>query len=325
MYNFEELRVKVETALQAVAWQRNPQSLYDPIQYTLKARGKRVRPVLTLLAANLWQSAIKSTHLNPALGLEIFHNFTLLHDDLMDNSSHRRGKETVHIKWDANQAILSGDAMQIVAFQYMLRCEDKYQRQIHDLFSLTALEVCEGQQLDVEFETRMNVSKQEYLEMIKLKTAVLLACSLKVGAITANAPEKDANLLYEFGINMGIGFQLQDDYLDVFGETKTFGKNVGTDIVNNKKTMLLITALEEANQSQRQELLYWLDGENVNPEEKIQAVTHIFKQLGIAELTHEMILQYHQNALACLKKVQLPEEKKVHLANFAQMLNQRNS
>lgn len=323
MYTFKELVNLVEKEIQKCSWQREPASLYTPITYTLQEGGKRVRPVLALLAANMWQERFSSEHISPALGLEILHNFTLLHDDVMDNSPVRRGRDTVHVKWNTNQAILSGDAMLIASFQYIAEAKKDVQKEILDLFAITALEICEGQQLDVEFEERDDVAEEQYLSMIKLKTAVLLACSLKLGAITAGASQEDAKHLYNFGLNMGMAFQLQDDYLDVYAQTEQFGKAVGTDIINNKKTYLLITALRLAEGKQREELLHWLSPQAHDKQQKIEAITNIYNQLTVPDLNRALIQQYYTSALDALEQVQVSKDKKKELLDFASSLNDR--
>ena len=229
MFAFNDILQKIEQEITRLQFTYPPKSLYDPIEYILSLGGKRIRPALVLMACNLYKENV-DTAVNPALGLEVFHNFTLLHDDLMDDADKRRNKPTVHKVWNANTAILSGDAMLIAAYQLIGETESESLKEILDLFTRTALEICGGQQYDMEFESRTDVTEEEYIEMIRLKTAVLLACALKMGAIMGNAPKADAETLYQFGINIGLAFQLQDDLLDVYGDTATFGKNIGGDI-----------------------------------------------------------------------------------------------
>ena len=250
MYQSEELLKMVNEAIDGLKYDRTPASLYDPIKYVLSLGGKRVRPVLMLLAYNLYKDDPESI-MTQAVGLETYHNFTLLHDDLMDNADMRRGHETVHKKWDANQAILSGDTMLLQAFERMSACREDKLKQVFETFMKTTIEIDEGQQLDVEFETREDVKEEEYIEMIRLKTSVLLACALKIGAILAGAPKEDQENLYVFGEQIGLAFQLQDDLLDVYGDPKVFGKNIGGDITSNKKTYMLINALNRADARMR--------------------------------------------------------------------------
>ena len=258
MYKSEELLKKVNAALDGLAYDRKPFTLYEPIKYVLSLGGKRVRPVLMLLAYNLYKDNPESI-MTQAIGLETYHNFTLLHDDLMDNADMRRGHETVHKKWDDNQAILSGDTMLLQAFERIEACEVSKVKDVFHTFLITTYEIGEGQQLDVEFETRNDVREEEYIEMIRLKTSVLLACAVKIGAILAGASKDDQDNLYKFGEQIGLAFQLQDDLLDVYGDPKVFGKNIGGDITSNKKTYMLINAVNRANPEQREELKKWIE------------------------------------------------------------------
>ena len=248
---------------------RTPQGLYDPVSYTLSMGGKRIRPVLMLMSYNLYQEEVTRLY-GPATGIEVYHNYTLLHDDLMDRADRRRGKETVHKVWNDNTAILSGDAMLVLAYQFMAQCPADYLKEVMDLFSLTALEICEGQQMDMDFELRKDVKEEEYLEMIRLKTAVLLATSLKIGARLGGSSLEDAERLYDFGMNLGVAFQLKDDLLDVYGDTAVFGKNIGGDILCNKKTYLLIKAFEHADEGQLGQLNAWVDAQSFDPAEKLR-------------------------------------------------------
>ena len=249
----KEFVALINKTIEEIRYPDQAQGLFAPISYILSLGGKRIRPLLALMANEMF-GGDTSDVIMPAIGVEVFHNFTLLHDDLMDNADKRRGEETVHIKWNDNTAILSGDAMQIMAYQFIAQTKPEILQKVLNLFSHTALEICEGQQYDMEFEDRSNVSEEEYLEMIRLKTAVLLGCSLKIGAITGGANEDDANLLYEFGEKIGLAFQLKDDLLDVYADTNVFGKNIGGDILNNKKTFLLISALKLADEKLRQKM-----------------------------------------------------------------------
>ncbi|HCO67838.1 MAG TPA: isoprenyl synthetase, partial [Dysgonomonas sp.] len=277
---------------------------------------------LPILAYNLYKNDIQIP-MPAALGIEIFHNYTLLHDDLMDRSVKRRGKPTVHIKWDDNTAILSGDAMLIESYKQIEKVSPKHLPSILGLFSATATEICCGQQLDMEFEKRIDVSIAEYIEMIRLKTAVLLGCSLKSGAILADAPEEDLDLLYDFGINIGLAFQLMDDLLDVYGNPENFGKNIGGDILCNKKTFLQITALQ--NESSREELLKWINKTEYNDSEKIKAVTAIYDSIDVKKTTKDIIHSYYEKGIACLDIVSVDYDKKRELRKLAEDLLSRNS
>jgi geranylgeranyl diphosphate synthase type II len=299
----------------------NPQGLYEPIRYTLALGGKRIRPALTLLACNLFTDDIQPA-VSPALGLEIFHNFTLLHDDIMDKADVRRGKPTVHKKWNENTAILSGDAMQILAYQYIANVPERNLSKVLNAFSQMAVEICEGQQYDMEFENRENVQAEEYLNMIRLKTAVLLGTALKIGAWIGGSDDKDAELLYDFGINIGLAFQLKDDLLDVYGDEKTFGKKIGGDISCNKKTYLLIHAKSLATGKDAEELAHYLKTTEPS-EEKIRAVTELYNRLGVREICEEKMDFYYNMAVATLEKVSVSTDKKQELRNLAQKLMAR--
>lgn len=322
MYNFAELKDKINDFISKDNIGREPFSLYDPINYTLKSGGKRIRPVLTLLACNLFSEDVENA-IKPAIGLEIFHNFTLLHDDIMDHADIRRGNPTVHKKWNENTAILSGDAMFIKAYDYFLDCESPNFREILKVFNLTALEVCEGQQYDMEFEDRDNVTEQEYLRMIELKTSVLLAAALKVGALLGGANTKDADLLYEFGRNIGLAFQLQDDYLDVYGDTEVFGKQIGGDIVSNKKTFMLIKAQELAEGENEIRLKNLLISNDIDRDEKVTAVTEIYNSLKIKEIVQKRIQELNEKAFDYLNQVSVLDTKKIELKKLAEKLINR--
>jgi len=319
MYTFKELQQIVEQEIEKINFTIQPLGLYEPIKYVLSIGGKRIRPILALMACNLYTDKITKA-LPSVLGLEIFHNFTLLHDDIMDKALLRRNQPTVHAKWNENVAILSGDAMMIKAYEYVFKCDSDLFIKIFPVFNQTALEVCEGQQYDMNFETSQNVSIEEYLEMIRLKTAVLIAGSLKVGAIIGGASEKDAQLLYNFGLNIGLAFQLQDDLLDVYGNRDVFGKNIGGDILSNKKTYLLISAINLAKADLYEELIDWIKAKKFVPEEKIQAITDIYNELGIKEITEQKSMEYFKKALNLLDQINLPKEKKAELNNFAEKL-----
>jgi geranylgeranyl diphosphate synthase, type II len=289
-------------------------SLYNPVNYILDIGGKRLRPVLTLLATDLFGGVV-SDSIKPALGIEVFHNFTLLHDDIMDNAPLRRGQATVHEKWNVNAAILSGDVMFVQAFSLVTSCNNEFLRDVLDLFNVTAIEVCEGQQHDMDFESRNDVSIDEYIEMIRLKTSVLVACALKLGAILASAPKEDAEKLYDFGLNLGIAFQIKDDILDVFGDSALVGKKVGGDILANKKTYLLLKALEDADESQNVTLKSWLSKEGGS--EKVEAVTEIFEALSVKEKADEVMDGYYQKSIEALDAIQIDAAKKQYLYDFA--------
>lgn len=324
MKTFDEISQLITSELEQLNWSKEPRGLYEPIGYVLSMGGKRVRPALTLMACNLFSDDVKPA-IAPALGLEVFHNFTLLHDDIMDRADIRRGKPTVHKKWDDNTAILSGDVMQITAYQLIAKTPEVYLKKVLDLFSQTAAEICEGQQYDVEFESRHKVEADDYLEMIRLKTAVLLGCALKTGAWIGGATETDAQNLYEFGINIGLAFQLKDDLLDVYGNEATFGKKIGGDILCNKKTYLLIHALELAQGKTAEELQYWLNiSDNTRAEEKIEAVTSVYNQLGVKQICEDKMLLFYTQAVANLEKVSVLENNKQELRKLAEKLMSRN-
>lgn len=322
MYSASQLLEKVNAYIKHMPYSHEPRKLYDPIEYELSLGGKRIRPVLMLMAYNMYKEDVDSI-LPQAVGLETYHNHTLLHDDVMDKADMRRGKPTVHNVWSENAAILSGDAMLILSYQLMADCPNEKLKEVLEVFTRTTMEICEGQQWDMEFETRSDVTVNEYVEMIRLKTSVLLAAALKIGAYLANSPEEDANQLYEFGQKMGLAFQLQDDYLDVYGDPKVFGKNIGGDILCNKKTYMLITALSQANEKQRVELNKWLTMYEYIPEEKIAAVTRIYNELEIGDQCQRMIDTYYAQGLEILKDLSLPNEKKETLKAFVCSLMNR--
>lgn len=323
MLKSEEILSIVNEAIQSLPFNRQPTSLYEPVRYVLSIGGKRMRPVLMLLAYNLFKDNPQSI-LNQACALETYHNYTLLHDDLMDNADLRRGHETVHKRWNANTAILSGDSMLVLAFQQMAQCPEDKLKAVLDLFTETALEIGEGQQYDMDFERRMDVLEDEYIEMIRLKTSVLLACALKMGALLADASADDANLLYTFGEQIGLAFQLQDDFLDVYGDTKVFGKAIGGDIVSNKKTFMLINAFLRANEQQRAELHRWVEATEFDEQEKIAAVTRLYNEIGIDTLAKGRIDHYFKQGLACLEAVKIDAERKEQLTAYVYKLMKRN-
>ena len=322
MLKAEEILTKVNTFLDNIPYDRKPQSLYEPIKYVLSMGGKRIRPVLMLLAYNLFKDDPESI-LMPACALETYHNYTLLHDDLMDNADLRRGHQTVHRRWDANTAILSGDSMLVLAYQRMAQCSADKMQQVLTLFTETALEIGEGQQYDMDFEHRNDVREEEYIEMIRLKTSVLLACATKIGAILADASAQDADNIYRFGEQMGLAFQLQDDFLDVYGDTKVFGKAIGGDIVSNKKTYMLINAFNRADAAQRAELERWIEAKDFDAKEKIAAVTRIYNEIGIDRLAMEKIKFYFNESKKYLDAVSVAPERKAELAKYTAEMMKR--
>ncbi len=322
IYREKDILQMVNEFIDALPYDRKPESLYAPVKYVLSLGGKRIRPVLMMMVYNLYKDNPESI-LMPATGIETFHNFTLLHDDLMDNADVRRGFQTVHRKWDANTAILSGDAMLVLAYQRMQQCDDTHFKAVLDLFTETTLQIDDGQQYDVEFETRNDVTEEEYIEMIRLKTSVLLACATKIGAILADASEQDQELLYKFGEQLGLAFQLQDDLLDVYGDPKVFGKAIGGDITSNKKTYMLINALNRADKSQHEELKRWIDATDFNREEKVKAVTAIYNQIGIRQLCEEKINFYFGECRKYLGQVSVSNERKQQLVAYTESLMDR--
>ena len=321
-YTAPQLLDQINVYLEQMPYSRPPKGLYEPVAYELSLGGKRIRPVLMLMAYNIYKEDVERI-LPQAAGLETYHNHTLLHDDVMDKADMRRNKPTVHNVWNENTAILSGDAMLILAYRLMAEgLTDKLAEVMH-IFTETTMEICEGQQWDMEFESRMDVKVDEYIEMIRLKTSVLLAAALKIGACLAGASAEEAQKLYDFGVKMGLAFQLQDDWLDVYGDPKVFGKNIGGDILCNKKTYMLITALELADASQREELERWLNATDYVPAEKVSAVTAIYNNIGIGKRCEEMVEAYYSDGLALLESIDLPEERKQALKDFACSLMNR--
>ena len=322
MLTSNEILQKVNDCLDHLRYDRKPVSLYEPIQYVLSIGGKRIRPVLMLLGYNLWKEHPEDI-LMPAVGLETYHNYTLLHDDLMDNADMRRGQLTVHKKWDANKAILSGDSMLVLAYQRMQQVPADKLPAVLDLFTVTALEIGEGQEYDMTFETRSDVTEDEYIEMIRLKTSVLLACAMKIGALLADAPQEDADRLYRLGEQIGLAFQLQDDLLDVYGDPKVFGKAIGGDITSNKKTYMLINAFNRANDKQRAELTRWINAKTFNREVKVAEVTRLYDEIGIRQLCEEKINYYFELANQTLAEVNVPEERKQQIRSYMDELLHR--
>ena len=322
MHTTEDFLNEINAILENHPYNRQPESLYNPVRYVLEQGGKRIRPILMMLAYELYKDHPEDIIL-PAVGLETYHNYTLLHDDLMDNADMRRGNQTVHKKWDANTAILSGDSMLVLAYRCMQQVSDNKLRPVLETFTETALQVGEGQQYDMDFEKRNDVSEEEYIEMIRLKTSVLLACALKMGALLADAPKEDTVNLYKFGEQMGLAFQLQDDYLDVYGDPKVFGKAVGGDITSNKKTYMLINAFNRANAHQREELLRWTTAREFDKQEKILAVTQLYNEMNIGRLAQEKIACFFEQSRGYLDAVQVPEQRKAHLREFAGRMMKR--
>lgn len=322
MKTSEEILKLVNDYLAQLPYNREPQSLYEPIKYVLSMGGKRVRPVLMLLAYNMYKENPESI-LSSACALETYHNYTLLHDDLMDNADLRRGHETVHRKWDANTAILSGDSMLVLAYERMAQCPKEKLAEVLHLFTETALEIGEGQQYDMEFENRTDVTEAEYIEMIRLKTSVLLACAVKMGAILADASAEDADNLYKFGEQIGLAFQLQDDFLDVYGDPAVFGKAIGGDITSNKKTFMLINAFNHATAEQREELTRWITAEQFDAAEKIAAVTRLYNEIGIDRIAKEKIEYYFAQSTQYLARVNVPEERKQELIAYTHDMMKR--
>lgn len=321
MKTADELLQLINRYLDGLPYDRKPASLYAPIKYVLSMGGKRIRPTLMLLAYNLFKDDPEKI-LSSACALETYHNYTLLHDDLMDNADVRRGQPTVHKKWNANLAVLSGDSMLVLAYQRMTEC-DSHLAEVLRLFTETALEIGEGQQMDMEFETRNDVCEEEYIEMIRLKTSVLLACAMKIGALLADAPADEADNLYRFGEKIGLAFQLQDDYLDVYGDPAVFGKAIGGDIVSNKKTYMLINAFNRADNAQRAELERWIRATDFDRREKVKAVTGLYDEMGIDRLAQQKIAGYFNESKTYLDRVGVSDERKSELMRYAQRMMKR--
>ena len=324
MRPYPEYLAYTNTLIQQHPFAGIPQNLYDPLNYILTLGGKRMRPVLTLMGCELFGGTI-DTAAKQALGVEVFHNFTLIHDDIMDVAPIRRGKPTVHVKWNEPTAILSGDLMLIKAINLVRQAELKYQNPLLDVFNQTAIEVCEGQQLDMNFESRDKVTADEYIEMIRLKTAVLLGCALQMGAIVAGANPLQQKNIYQFGQMVGIGFQLMDDILDVFGEQDKVGKQVGGDIISNKKTYLLIKALELAEGETKNQLNRWLTVDDFIPKQKVDAVMDIYNQLNIKETATQKSESYFTAAYQLLEEIEIPTENKKYLHDFCEWIRTRVS
>jgi len=324
MLTINEYQEQFLLYLKSQNFKKQPKNLYEPIEYILQLGGKRLRPVLTLMTTDIFDEDYKLAF-PAAMAVEVFHNFSLVHDDIMDDAPLRRGEVTVHEKWDINTGILSGDAMLILAYQYFENYQPKTFRKLAKLFSKTALEVCEGQQYDVDFETRNDVSISEYLKMIEYKTAVLVAAAMKMGAIIAQTSKENTKLIYDFGLNLGLAFQLQDDYLDAFGDPKTFGKQVGGDIIENKKTYLYLKAIEFSKPEVREQLLHLFSIQPEDNLEKINSVKEIYNATGASLATQKAIQGFTTKAFKTLKKIDVSEDKKAILKAFGENLMQRNS
>lgn len=323
MQSISNYQEKISNHFELLALNKEPKNLYEPIQYILSLGGKRLRPVLTLMATEVFDVDYTKA-LSAATAVEVFHNFSLIHDDIMDDAPLRRGNETVHEKWNINTGILSGDAMLILAYQYFEAYEPKIFQELAKLFSKTALEVCEGQQYDVDFEQRDDVTISEYLKMIEYKTAVLVGAAMKMGAIVAQTSEVNKNLIYNFGLNLGIAFQLQDDYLDAFGNPETFGKQVGGDIIENKKTYLYLKALEFSNDSEKEQLLHLFSIQPNDNTDKINSVKAIFNATGSSDATQKAIQEFTFKAFETLDKMDISDDKKILLRTFGEKLMNRD-
>lgn len=324
MNSIPELQALIKEEIAKLQYGTTPANLYDPIAYIMSLGGKRMRPLLVLLAYQLKQKDVESI-VKPALAVEVFHNFTLMHDDIMDKAPIRRGMQTVHEKWDENVAILSGDTMLVKAYDLLLALDASILPKAIRLFNKCAVEVCEGQQIDMNFETQVNVSIDEYLNMIRLKTAVLLGASLELGALMAGFSDAQQKEIYQIGVNMGIGFQLMDDLLDVYGDQEKFGKQVGGDIVSNKKTYLLINALNLANEHQKKTLLSWIEKDNFEISDKVNSVKKVYDHIGIKDLTAGKMNEYFDKAFAQLDHFDADSEAKNVLRQFASLLMKRES
>jgi len=324
MHSIQDLQNIIDKAVRETEYPQEPKELYQPIAYLMALGGKRLRPALVLMAADLFGGDIQEA-LAPALAVELFHNFTLMHDDIMDKAPLRRGQPTVHAKWNESVAILSGDVMFVKAYKMMIQVKPEILTDVLEVFNATAIGVCEGQQIDMNFENRNEVSIEEYLEMIRLKTAVLVGGALKIGALIGSANKTDADLLYQFGENLGIAFQLQDDILDVYGDPIKFGKQVGGDIISNKKTYLLIKALALAKGEELNQLNHWLNISEFSAEEKVNAVKKIYNNLGVKTLSENTMHTYAQKAMDALAKINTPQENKQVLEAFADLLIKREN
>lgn len=322
MKNIKQLQALISKEIERTEYGQAPVELYEPIEYIMSLGGKRLRPLLTLLAYSLYKDDVESI-LKQAIAVEVFHNFTLMHDDIMDEAPLRRGKNTVHEEWNHNTAILSGDVMLVKAYEMLITDEASLTVDILKSFNQCAREVCQGQQLDMLFESRKEVAEEEYLDMIRQKTAVLLGFSLELGGLLAGVDKESCEALRKFGINIGIGFQLMDDLLDVYADKDKFGKQVGGDILSNKKTFLLIKALDNTKGKQKKELEGWIAKKQFDPEEKVKAVTQIYNDLGIKELTEDTMNKYFEQGFHSLKQIDAPLHRKAVIKRFAESLAAR--
>ena len=323
MFELNHYIAMASQAIASISYPSAPAGLYEPIAYTMSLGGKRLRPTLTLMCCHTLGGDCNKA-INPAIGIELFHNFTLLHDDVMDRADLRRGKPTVHKKWNDNVAILSGDTMLTMATQYVAHSDERFLKEALQLFNDTAIEVYEGQQYDMDFENRIDVTQDEYIEMIRLKTSVLLGCACKMGAIVAGASQDDKDAIYRFGMYLGLAFQLQDDILDVYGNPATFGKAIGGDIMNNKKTFMLINALNLASADDRSELLNWINAPEPNRDLKVAAVTAIYDRANVRTVAEERMEHYNNLAIAAIDDLSACNEAKQTFRNFANTLLHRN-
>ncbi len=323
MHTIQELAEKINDRINSINFKCEPQRLYDPIIYTLEGGGKRLRPVLMLMTCEMYEGDLDDA-INPALGIEIFHNFTLLHDDIMDEAPIRRGRETVYKKWNNNVAILSGDTMFALAYDYVRQTKAEFVPEIMRIFCQTSIEVCEGQQYDMDYESTEDTTIPEYMNMIRLKTAVAIAASMEIGATLAGVSESEKKKIYEFGEIIGMAFQLQDDLLDTFGDEEIFGKKIGGDILANKKTYIYLKALELASTRQKEILKNLYMSKNENEEEKIKKVQEIFTELDIPKHSEKVINDYFHKAMECLDQLSPSDERKSHLKNFANMILKRD-
>ena len=322
MEKLEALQKKIRERIAGLEYSRQPENLYKPIDYTLNLGGKRLRPALCLLACDMFSDS-NDKALETAIGIEIFHNFTLLHDDIMDEAPIRRGKETVYKKWNSNVAILSGDTMMALSYEFVMRAPENVRYEVFKIFNQTAIEVCEGQQYDMDFETQEQVTLEAYIEMIRLKTAVLLAGSLQIGALIGGADKNSAEILYKFGEQIGIAFQLKDDLLDAYSDVEKFGKTTGGDILENKKTFLFLKTLELANSEDRKTLLELYQSVDVDPKDKVSRVKAIFNSYEIQKHTENEIEKYYRLALDSLESLKVAEDRKTELLRFANQLKRR--
>lgn len=324
MYTFRELNDLVASTFVNLKFSKEPISLYSPVEYILGIGGKRIRPILTLAGCNVFSDSIEKAQ-SPSVAVEIFHNFTLVHDDIMDNADIRRGQPTIHKRWDNNSAILSGDAMTILAYQYLTNVDYKYLSRVLDIFNSFALGICEGQQYDMDFEKRSDVTRNEYLKMIELKTAVLLKGALQIGAVIGNAKDSDIERIGEFGRCLGVAFQLQDDLLDTYGNVDTFGKKIGGDIVANKKTILTIETINLLKSSDKEEFINLMSDYKLEKTAKIDAVIKIYDRVKVKERVNELIKNYFDSAIDSLNSISVSSERKVVLYEIAEKLMNRNS